>query len=159
MSATDLVIANRQRGWRVDTAVLRDIVHTLLNRELGLETWQLGLHLVGARVMASLNWRWLRHEGSTDVITFDHRESQQAPLHGEIFISLDDAATQAAEFGTSQPEELVRYVVHGVLHLRGYDDLQPEARRVMKRAENRLLKRLLARHRVGGLVRCRSRRD
>ncbi|MCK6500580.1 MAG: rRNA maturation RNase YbeY [Nitrospira sp.] len=157
MSAKDLVIASRQRGWRVDTARLRDIVEDLLAVELGLTTWELGLHLIGAKSMSELNWRWLRHEGSTDVLTFDHRESAESPMHGEIFISVDDAASQAREFGTGPAEELVRYVIHGVLHLRGFDDLEPEPRRIMKRAENRLLKRLISRHRVGALVRRRSR--
>ena len=47
---------------------------------------------------------------------------------------------QAGEFGTAWPEELARYVIHGLLHLHGYDDLEPAKRRVMKREENRLVK-------------------
>lgn len=153
---TELVIANRQRGWRVDAAGLRVVVEDLLAGLPVAGDWQLGLHLVGARAMAELNWRWLQHEGSTDVITFDHRETSAGPLHGEIFICLDDAALQAREFGTRPPEELVRYAVHGVLHLLGYDDLDPASRRVMKREENRWVKQLLARHRVRGLMRRRA---
>jgi probable rRNA maturation factor len=61
------------------------------------------------------------------------------PLFGEIFISVDDAVAQARQFRTTWPAELVRYVIHGILHLRGYDDLTPAARRTMKKEENRLL--------------------
>jgi probable rRNA maturation factor len=57
---------------------------------------------------------------------------------------VDEAVFQAKQFGTSWQSELLRYVVHGVLHLRGHDDLKSELRRKMKRAENRLV-RVLAR--------------
>ena len=53
-----------------------------------------------------------------------------------------DAVKQAQEFKTSWQSEVVRYAIHAVLHLRGYDDLQPAKRRVMKREENRLLRGL-----------------
>jgi probable rRNA maturation factor len=63
-------------------------------------------------------------------------------LHGELFICVDDAIFQAKQFNTNWQSEMVRYVVHGVLHLLGYDDLQPELKRKMKRAENRLVRLL-----------------
>ena len=116
--------------------------------ELKIERAELGIRLVGAREMARVNWQFLQHEGSTDVITFDHSEAaSQAPeaalqLHGELVICVDDAVEQAKEFQTNWQSEVVRYVVHGVLHLRGYDDLRPELRRKMKREENRLVRAL-----------------
>ena len=66
-------------------------------------------------------------------------------LHGELFICVDEAVFQAKQFGTNWQSEILRYVVHGVLHLRGYDDLQPDLRRKMKRAENRLVRVLAKR--------------
>jgi rRNA maturation RNase YbeY len=65
-------------------------------------------------------------------------------LHGEIFICIDDAVKQARQFRTSWQYELIRYLIHGMLHLVGYDDLTPAGRSVMKHEENRLL-RLLSR--------------
>ena len=65
-------------------------------------------------------------------------------MHGEIFISVPDAVQQAREFRTTWTEELVRYLIHGLLHLRGYDDLQPALRRVMKREEQRVLRLVAA---------------
>ena len=125
--------------------------------ELGLARAELGIHLVGAREMARVNWQYLQHEGSTDVITFDHREpdgpNPELELHGELFICVDDAVAQARGFGTTWQSEVVRYVVHGVLHLRGYDDLKPVLRRRMKRAENRLVRQLESRFSLAQLSR------
>jgi rRNA maturation RNase YbeY len=65
--------------------------------------------------------------------------SKAAPCSGEIFISIDQTLTQARPYGTIWQKELVRYVIHGLLHLHGFEDLTPSARRKMKRVENRLL--------------------
>ncbi|HEV2453507.1 MAG TPA: rRNA maturation RNase YbeY, partial [Verrucomicrobiae bacterium] len=63
-------------------------------------------------------------------------------IHGEIFVCVAEAERQAKLFGTNWRSELVRYVVHGVLHLMGHDDLQPVARKKMKRVEGRLVREL-----------------
>ena len=63
------------------------------------------------------------------------------------------AVKQAKEFQSSWQSEVVRYVVHGVLHLLGYDDLQPALRRRMKREENRLVRRLAKRFALAQLAR------
>lgn len=94
-----------------------------------------------------MNWQFLQHEGSTDVITFDYSQplagsGERAGLSGEAFICVADAVKQAGEFKTTWQSEVVRYAVHALLHLRGYDDLQPAKRRVMKREENRLMRQL-----------------
>ncbi len=141
----NIVIANRQRTKKINSRLLREIVSALF-AELALERAELGVRLVGAREMARVNGQFLGHEGSTDVITFDHRDAAEQDaelqLHGELFVCVDDAVAQAKEFGTTWQSEVVRYVAHGVLHLRGYDDLQPDLRRRMKREENRLVRRL-----------------
>jgi rRNA maturation RNase YbeY len=67
---------------------------------------------------------------------------QELELAGEIYISVADAVKQAREFKTNWQEEVARYVVHGILHLRGYDDLSADKRKVMKREENRLMRRM-----------------
>ena len=61
-------------------------------------------------------------------------------IYGELFICVDDAVSQAKQFRTRWQAEVVRYAVHGVLHLLGYDDLEPHMRREMKRQENRLVR-------------------
>ena len=69
-------------------------------------------------------------------------QREAVSLQGELFVCLDDAVKQAKEFKTSWQSELTRYVIHGLLHLRGHDDLKPAARRVMKKEENRLLREI-----------------
>jgi rRNA maturation RNase YbeY len=149
-----LSIRNRQQMRPVNTALLRRITRTLLKEDLGIRTYELALHLLTAEEMAILNETFLRHHGSTDVITFDHSEpseprtgsDRQQPRHlyGEIFLSVPDALRQAAQFKTTWQNEIIRYVIHGLLHLMGHDDLAPETRRVMKRVENQLVKRMTA---------------
>jgi rRNA maturation RNase YbeY len=138
----ELVLRNRQRDRAVSLPRLREFTLALLEDELGLAEYELGILLVGSKIMAQVNQDFLGHEGSTDVITFDHRDNAQGPLFGELYICAAVAVEQAARFKTSWQEELARYVIHGVLHLLGYDDLSPEPRRVMKRKEGQLLRRL-----------------
>jgi probable rRNA maturation factor len=156
-----LSIRNRQRAVPVDARQLRRITLALLKERLGPGGFELGIRLVGATEMTRLNETFLRHAGSTDVITFDHTSpvaalvkarsqpdghraftSAATILHGELFICLDEAVRQARRFRTTWQSELVRYVVHGVLHLTGCDDRRAADRRKMKREENRLLRKL-----------------
>jgi probable rRNA maturation factor len=65
-------------------------------------------------------------------------------VQGDLVICLDEARRQARVFGTTWQAEVVRYLVHGLLHLRGHDDLEPDARRRMKRVEDRIVRRLAA---------------
>ena len=140
----NIVIANRQRTKKINTRLLKEIV-TVVFTELEITDAELGINLVGAREMTLVNETFLKHEGSTDVITFDHAETPSAKsrkpkkIYGELFICVDEAMLQAKEFGSSWQSEVVRYVAHGILHLLGHDDLQPDLRRKMKRAENRLV--------------------
>ncbi|MFM1768715.1 MAG: hypothetical protein RJA22_1244 [Verrucomicrobiota bacterium] len=147
MSRT-LSVRRRPRTRPLDTRLLRRVALWALHDALGLQHYELGIHLVGATTMARINETYLGHPGSTDVITFDHgpgpgpgaRPHSAPMLQGEIFICLDDAVAQARRFRTTWTEEVVRYLLHGLLHLRGFDDLAPAARRVMKREENRLVR-------------------
>ena len=133
-----IVVFNRQRTKKISARQLKQIMGALF-AELKITRAELGIHLVGAKEMAKVNWQFLRHEGSTDVITFDHLNSEskisnfKLGIHGELFVCVDEAVLQAKNFKTSWQAEVVRYVVHGVLHLLGHDDLKPDLRRKMKR--------------------------
>jgi probable rRNA maturation factor len=140
----ELVVRNRQRICRVDGRRIRWAARRLIEGLLGRRRYCLGVQLVSGRRMAALNERWLGHGGATDVITFDHRaETPELDLHGELFLCPEVAMEQARRYRTTSEAELVRYLVHGVLHLCGYDDREPGLRRRMKRQENRLLRGLL----------------
>ncbi len=133
-----VVISNRQRDRKVDTRSLRSLVEQV-QAEAG-QSAELALHLVSARRSAEVNEQFLGHEGPTDIITFDQGSTLDR-VCGELFICVAEAVRQAREFGTTWDDEVRRYVIHGILHLRGFDDLEPVARRLMKREENRLVKR------------------
>lgn len=99
------------------------------------------------RGIARLNRRHLGHRGPTDVISFGFtRTTRDAPVIGDVYIGLDAARRNAAAAGVSLREELVRLVVHGVLHVVGHD--HPEGtereRSVMWRRQERLVRRLVA---------------
>ena len=152
----NIVIANRQRTKKIDVRLLKQIIGGLF-AELNISAGELGINLVGAKEMAKVNWQFLQHEGSTDVITFDHADGAHGKtrpaLHGELYVCVDDAVAQAMEFRTSWQSEAVRYIVHGVLHLLGHDDLKPALRRRMKREENRLVRLLAKRFSLAQLSR------
>jgi probable rRNA maturation factor len=139
----ELIVRNRQRVRAVNVPLLKRLARAVLAAQQDLDAYELGIHLVGSAEMAKLNRQFLGHDGSTDVITFDHSEASSRTrratrLHGELFICLDDAVKQAREFRSTWQAELARYVIHGILHLRGRDDTTPALRREMKREENRL---------------------
>lgn len=147
----ELTIRNRQRLRAVNGRLLRRMARAVLTEHLAVASVELGITLVGAAEMARVNWQFLQHEGSTDVITFDHTEGQDSrrkatepgrQICGELYVCVDDAVAQARRFRTTWQAEVVRYVVHGILHLCGHDDHRAAARRVMKREENRLVRRL-----------------
>jgi rRNA maturation RNase YbeY len=143
----NIVIANRQRTKQINARLLKQIAVELF-AELKITEAELGINIVTAEEMAKVNWQFLQHEGSTDVITFSYEKPEagsqksELKLHGELFICVDEAVLQAKEFKTSWQSEVVRYVVHGILHLLGHDDLKPPLRRKMKREENRLVRQL-----------------
>ena len=142
MSGT-LTLRHRHPTHRVDLRLLRRVAQALLHDTQPNASFDLGIYLVAAPEMTRLNETFLRHKGSTDVITFNYTEPRDQPcLHGEIFVCLDEAVSEARRFRTTWQSELVRYVVHGVLHLLDYDDRNSRARRRMKAAEDALVRRL-----------------
>ena len=159
----NLTLRNRQRTRLVETRRLRKIYLALLEDLLRIETAELGLTLVAAPEMSRINQTFLNHQGSTDVITFDHRSfsgsrhqnapARPHPLYGELFVCLDDAVLQARRFRTTWQCELIRYTIHGTLHLLGHDDHRSTDRRRMKHEENRLLRLLKARFPLSRLAR------
>lgn len=136
----ELLVLNRQRVRRLHAPFLKRLLESVLHEALEIHDYELGFQLVGPRRMTRINEDFLNHQGSTDVITFDHRlPGRTSPLHGEAFICVADAVLQAREFQTDWREEIVRYAIHGILHLQGWDDLDPRSRRKMKSRENLLV--------------------
>ena len=84
-----------------------------------------------------VNKEFLGHDYYTDIITFDY--SEPGKVSGDMFISLETVETNSFKFHTSYDKELMRVIIHGVLHLCGINDKGPGERAVMEAAENRAL--------------------
>lgn len=138
-----LAIRNQRRKLPVNTRILRQFTRYLLEDLLELKEFELAIFIVDSGRITDLNENHLRHAGSTDVITFDYCDG--SVLAGDIFVCADEALSQARQFGTTWQSELARYIIHAVLHLRGYDDTTPAKRRRMKREEERLLREIARR--------------
>ena len=82
----------------------------------------------------NINLQYLSHDYYTDIITFDY--SQKPVISGDLFISVDTVRENASFYGTEFTEELHRVIVHGILHLIGYDDHTDEDTAVMRSKEN-----------------------
>lgn len=85
-----------------------------------------------------VNMRYLQHDYFTDIITFDYCEKDI--LSGDLFISIDSVRENALHYGTAFADELDRVMVHGVLHLIGYDDHSEEDIAVMRQKEDYYLR-------------------
>lgn len=93
----------------------------------------------------SVNRQYLGHDYYTDIITFDYCEGPV--LSGDLIISIDTVRANASEYGAASfEEELSRVIVHGVLHLIGYDDHTPEDQKQMRLKENEALALLKSMH-------------
>ena len=87
-----------------------------------------------------INKEYLKHNYYTDIITFNYCEENI--ISGDIYISIDTVANNAAYFGVTFIEELFRVMVHGILHLIGYNDSKDEEKLIMRQKENFYLERL-----------------
>lgn len=95
--------------------------------------------------MVRLNAQFLGHRGRTDVLAFGlggEACGAGPAVVGEIYVCPAVASAAAVRYGTSLSHECVLYAVHGMLHLAGFDDAEPAARRAMRRAERRVLRAL-----------------
>ncbi len=87
--------------------------------------------------LLDVNRKYLGHDYFTDIITFDYCEGER--LSGDLFISVDSVRENAVEYGTEFANELNRVMVHGLLHLIGYDDHTEEDVKTMREKENQYL--------------------
>ncbi len=106
--------------------------------------WDLDIRFVGDRTMARANAEFVGHEGTTDVITFSYFDDPDSLFPGEaaveLLICLDAAGREGEKRAdSSYSREVVLYIVHGLLHSAGEDDLSPAPRRRMRRREREVL--------------------
>lgn len=133
-----IIVSNRQRKLRIDRARLEEFAQRALvlcagERGAGLTSLEeIAVVLISDRRMSQLHRRFMGIAGPTDVITFQH---------GEVFLSAETARRHSRIHRTSLVRELQLYLVHGLLHLHGFDDREPAERRRMQAVQERILAR------------------
>jgi len=137
----------RVRHSRFSAAFLQQAAALALEAA-GVGGAELSLSLVGPRTMAGLNRQYRGKTGPTDVLSFAQDEGEEVvspvAVLGDVVICEAVLREQAKTYGVTDTEELVRLLVHGVLHLLGYDHQEPRAAAAMQRKAARLEKTVLA---------------
>lgn len=131
-------ISSEQRTLRVPRKKITRLVNFVARREKA-RIVEVDLAVVSSRRIAALNRRWLAHRGATDVISFDLTGPEDDGLWAQLVVCADVAARQGPRHGHTAQRELLLYVLHGLLHLLGYDDQAPADATVMLARQEKLL--------------------
>jgi probable rRNA maturation factor len=140
MTAPEICVRNRQRKITINITELQEFAAKVMRHCLKLEKRKqtnlrtlrnIFVWLISDRRMSRLHRQFLSQRGPTDVLTFQH---------GEIFVSAETAKRHARLFGNPLVRELQLYIVHGLLHLHGFDDRTPTEARKMKNTQDRILR-------------------
>ena len=132
-----ITITNAQSQLPVDKKRLRRVVRMILEDE-SIERAKIDVAVVDDRTIAELHQRYLDDPSPTDVLSFVLERSPEF-IEGEIVVSGDTAAASAPNYNWTAADELLLYVIHGALHLVGYDDSTPKKRALMRKKEGEYL--------------------
>ena len=133
MDRNTVVVGNLAPGYKINTALVGRIAKKVLRNVARGRHVSLEVLFMGDRNIRKLNKRFKGRDGNTDVLSFGLGRV------GSIAVSLDTASRNAKIFGTLLHEEALRYVIHGILHLFGYDDDTKLNRLKMSSKEDRML--------------------
>src|SRR5215217_4194704 len=140
MTVKEITVRNLQRKISVNVGELEKFTGDALKRCLQLKKREqtdlrklttVAVWLISDQRISRLHLQFLGETGPTDVITFHE---------GEIFISVETARRNARHFGNSLMSEIKLYIVHGLLHLHGFDDQEPADLRRMKNTQEKILR-------------------
>ncbi len=122
-----------------DEEPLIAVVHAILD-DYGFARGEISIAVVDDQAMRELNRQYLDHDYETDVLSFVlDLDPDQGLLNGQLIVSADTAAREAAELGVPLQSELMLYVTHGTLHLVGFDDQDPASVLEMRSMEQEFL--------------------
>jgi probable rRNA maturation factor len=136
-----IAIASPQEFVAINRGRMRNVVRAVLDGE-GVAEAEISLAFVDNPTIHRLNQRYLQHDEPTDVLSFPLSEPNAKKLAGELVIGVEIAQVQAAERGHDVEAELALYVIHGLLHLCGYDDHEPADAAAMHERERHYLRQL-----------------
>lgn len=129
---------NTQATLAIDEELLTTAAAEVL-ADAGVADGSLSIAVVDDEHIHRLNRRYLQHDYPTDVLSFA-LEERQGYIEGEVIVSADTAAANSLEYGLAPHDELLLYVIHGVLHLVGYRDKSDHDTAEMRHAEQRYLR-------------------
>ena len=138
MDMIEVEISDTQGHLRTDPSELIDLARRVLLGE-GRRNASISIALVDQASIHTLNRVHLRHDWPTDVISFTLSNPDEPALAGELVVSAEMAIATAAEDGVEPRDELALYIVHGLLHLCGYDDSTGPDAAEMRRREDEIL--------------------
>jgi probable rRNA maturation factor len=138
MDTIEVEISDTQGHLRTDPSEMIDVARRVLIEE-GRRNAAISIALVDEASIHTLNRVHLRHDWPTDVISFTLSNPGDPSLAGELVVSAEMAVATAAEDGVEPRDELALYVVHGLLHLCGYDDSDESGAAEMRRREDEIL--------------------
>lgn len=121
--------------------IKKRIVHKLISsliKEFDLTISFLSINFIKSFELREINKKHLNHDYETDVITFNYSKKEK-DIDGEILISFEEAAINAKKYRVTHQKELLRLVIHGVLHLLHFDDKNEKRKKIMKQMENKLI--------------------
>jgi probable rRNA maturation factor len=124
-----------------DRTRMREIVRAVLEGE-DVKDYEISLAFVDNPTIHRLNMQYLDHDEPTDVLSFPYSSASAKKLEGELIVGVEIAKEQAAERGHDIQAELALYVIHGLLHLCGYDDKSTMAEKEMRERERHYLRAL-----------------
>ncbi|HOM16345.1 MAG TPA: rRNA maturation RNase YbeY [Thermoguttaceae bacterium] len=133
-------VVDEQTYVRLSRARIVEAVRTALE-SAGLHRARMTVALIDDAHIQELNRRFLNHDEPTDVLSFPMGSSRRG-IEGEIVVSAQRASAVADQYGWTPEEELLLYIIHGALHLAGFDDAAPREQSRMRRQEALCLKRL-----------------
>ena len=132
-------LVDEQKRVPLNESRLKKIVAAIL-RDAGYDSGAMEIAVIDNGAIHELNVEFLGHDYPTDVLSFEmERDEKEGRLEGNVIVSSEMAADRAAEFGLSPSEELMLYIIHGTLHLAGFDDHAPEDIAVMREKERHYL--------------------
>jgi probable rRNA maturation factor len=136
-SPYQIALSNQQSRHPIDETQLTEAASAIL-QDSAYSSAAISLAVVDDETIHELNRRHLEHDWPTDVLSFV-LEDDGDHLEGEVILSADTASAAAGEHGHAAAEEQLLYVIHGMLHLVGYDDKADENAQEMRAAEARYL--------------------
>lgn len=141
-----ILISNQQNRKRIPRKILEQTAQAILN-DLDYPDHELSLLIVDDCQIEIINVEYLQHEGPTNVISFAMQEgefSQVSPfLLGDVVISADTAEKEAALAGISFRQRLIELLIHGILHLVGFDHEHDKVKAEIMEAKSRMLLELI----------------